>query len=80
MGWSVLADHFDTFEVLARRSWTTGITADDLETAGVASTVQGVQSWLDAGGHDAWEVVWLQERNSSTHLLWLGLRRRSPRA
>jgi len=76
-GWTVLGENFDTFSVLAGRAWITGVTAGDLERAGVAPTLDGVQTWLDANGRGEWEVAWLRERNRSTHLLWLGLRRRT---
>lgn len=76
-GWFVLAENFDRFTRLARQSWVTGVTAAELERAGVAPSVEGVQAWLDANGHGGWEAVWLRERNSTTRLLWLGLRRRT---
>ncbi len=74
--WRVFADHFDTFSVLARRSWVTGVMVGDLEQVGIPATLGGVQSWLDAHGRRGWEATWLEVRNSATGLSWLGLQRR----
>jgi hypothetical protein len=79
-GWPIVTDHFETFGALARRTWITGVTVDEFTKAGVTPTVDGVQAWLNSDGHEEWEAAWLADRNPSTHLMWLGLRRRNPLA
>jgi hypothetical protein len=76
MCWPVFADHFETFATLARRSWITGLATDDLTRAGVPATRAGVQTWLDANGHDAFEAAWFKLRNKANGASWVGLRRR----
>jgi hypothetical protein len=76
-GWPMLGEHFETFAALAKRSWITGLTFGELEQHGVVPTIAGIQAWLDQRNYKEWEAVWLEVRNDTTLITWLGLQRRS---